>query len=115
MTILEIDCPVCGEVLELTGEDRAELEVGDAIVCENCNAEMEVVRNEGQDFEVELLGILTLCPNCHQEFDVTEEMLAAAPTVQGEGGEETSLVRCPHCQAGVELSFEEQPEDQPGA
>ncbi|AWN23265.1 hypothetical protein DKM44_08525 [Deinococcus irradiatisoli] len=110
MAILEIDCPICGEVLELTDEDRGELEVGDAIVCENCNAEMEVVRNENQDFEVELLGILTTCPNCDQEFDVTEEMLAAAPTVQSAGGEEASLVRCPHCQAGVELLFEEQTE-----
>ncbi len=37
-------------------------------------------------------------------------MLAAAPTVQGAGDEEVSLVRCPHCQAGVELMFEEQVE-----
>ncbi len=110
MAILEIDCPICAEVLELSDEDRAELEIGDAIVCENCNAEMEVIRNAGEDFEVELLGILTTCPNCDQEFDVTEEMLSAAPTVQSGDGEEVSLVRCPHCQAGVELSFEEQPE-----
>lgn len=110
MAILEIDCPICGEVLELSDEDRAELQVGDAIICENCNAEMEVTRNAEQEFEVELLGILTTCPNCAEEFDVTEEMLAAAPTLQNEGGEEVSLVRCPHCQAGVELSFEEQAE-----
>ena len=110
MAILEIDCPVCGEVLELSDDDRAELDVGDAIVCENCNAEMEVIRNSGQEFDVELLGILTTCPNCDQEFDVTEEMLASAPTLSGENGEEVSLVHCPHCQARVELSFEEQAE-----
>ena len=110
MAILEIDCPICGEVLELTDEDRTELEVGDAIVCENCSAEMEVIRNSGQDFEVDLLGILTTCPNCSEEFDVTEEMLANAPTVRSDDGSEVSLVRCPHCQAGVELSFEEQAE-----
>ncbi|AZI41921.1 hypothetical protein EHF33_03455 [Deinococcus psychrotolerans] len=110
MAILEIDCPICGEVLELSDEDRTELEVGDAIVCENCNAEMEVTRNAEQEFEVELLGILTTCPNCAEEFDVTEEMLAAAPTLQNGSGEEVSLVRCPHCQAAVELSFEEQAE-----
>lgn len=110
MAILEIDCPICGEVLELTDEDRAELQVGDAIVCENCNAEMEVVSNDAHDFEVELLGILTTCPNCDTEFDVTEEMLVAAPTIRSQQGEEVSLVRCPHCQAGVELSFEEQAE-----
>ena len=110
MAILELDCPICGEVLELTDDDRAELDVGDAIVCENCNAEMEVIRNSGQDFDVELLGILTTCPNCGEEFDVTEEMLAKAPTLRDSRGEEVSLVRCPHCQAGVELSFEEQAE-----
>ncbi|WP_420595827.1 hypothetical protein [Deinococcus sp.] len=110
MAILELDCPICGEVLELSDDDRAELQVGDAIVCENCNAEMEVLRNSGQEFDVELLGILTTCPNCAEEFDVTEEMLAAAPTLRSDTGEDASLVRCPHCQASVELSFEEQAE-----
>ena len=63
MATLEIDCPVCGEVLELSAEDRAELQVGDVIVCDSCNAEMEVIRNgEGEEFELDLLGVLTTCP-----------------------------------------------------
>ena len=32
MSILEVTCPVCDEVLELTDADRAELSVGDAVV-----------------------------------------------------------------------------------
>jgi uncharacterized protein YbaR (Trm112 family) len=80
--MLEIECPVCAEVLELSDEDRAELQPGDVIVCDSCNAEMEITRNGGgEDFELELLGILTTCPNCNEEFEVTEDVLAAAPTV----------------------------------
>lgn len=104
MQTLEIECPICGEVLELSGEDRAELSVGDVIVCESCNAEMEVTKNEGDDFDLDLLGILTTCPNCGEEFDITEEMLA--------NGEH--VVECPHCKAKVELEFEDDP-DQPHA
>ena len=111
MSILEIECPVCGEVLELSAEDRAELEVGDAIVCDNCNAEMEVTANAGETFDLELLGILTTCPNCGEEFDVTEEMLAQTPpnetNTAGTGAAETSTVQCPHCQAQIELDFED--------
>ena len=60
MATLEIDCPVCGEVLELSAEDRADLVVGDVIVCDSCNAEMEVTRNgTEEDFELDLLGVLT--------------------------------------------------------
>ncbi|WP_216317579.1 zinc-ribbon domain-containing protein [Deinococcus aestuarii] len=111
MATLEIDCPVCAEVLELTDEDRADLAVGDVIVCDSCNAEMEVTRNAGgEDFELELLGILTVCPNCGEEFDVTDEMLAAAPTVQGADGVEVSVVTCPHCRARIELEFEDDEE-----
>ncbi len=98
MSILEVTCPVCDEVLELTDADRAELSVGDAVVCDNCNAEMEVTANQGEDFELELLGILTTCPNCGEEFDVTEEMLD-----EGDG----DTVTCPHCQAHIELEFED--------
>ena len=98
MSILEVTCPVCDEVLELTEADRAELQVGDAVVCDNCNAEMEVTANQGEDFELELLGILTTCPNCGEEFDVTEEMLE-----DGDG----DTVTCPHCQAKIELEFED--------
>ena len=98
MSILEVTCPVCDEVLELTDADSAELSVGDAVVCDNCNAEMEVTANQGEDFELELLGILTTCPNCGEEFDVTEEML------EEEGGD---TVTCPHCQAKIELEFED--------
>lgn len=100
MSILEVTCPVCDEVLELSDADRAELAVGDAVVCDNCNAEMEVTANDGEDFELELLGILTTCPNCHEEFDVTEEML------EEEGGD---TVTCPHCRARIELEFEDAP------
>lgn len=103
---LEIDCPVCGEVLELTSEDRTELQVGDAIVCESCNAEMEITLNSGSDFELELLGILSICPACEQEFDLTDEMLSTAPTIVSDEGEEVSLVHCPNCKAAVEVAFE---------
>lgn len=106
MATLEVECPVCLETLELTDEDRAELQVGDVIVCDSCNAEMEVTRNgEGEDFELELLGVLTTCPNCDEEFEVTEEMVAAAPTVKGGDGVEVSIVACPHCKARIELEF----------
>lgn len=110
MATLEIDCPVCAEVLELTDEDRADLRPGDVIVCDSCHAEMEVTRNGGgEDFELELLGILTVCPACGEEFDVTEDLLAASPTVSGPGGESSvSVVTCPHCRARIELEFEEE-------
>lgn len=105
MPVLEIDCPICGEVLELTDEDRAELPVGEVIVCNSCNAELEVVVNTGKDFDVELLGILTTCPACRQEFDVTEDMLATAPTLESDEGMVSVLI-CPHCRAGVEIEFD---------
>ncbi|ADV67002.1 zinc-ribbon domain-containing protein [Deinococcus maricopensis] len=97
MAILEVECPVCGDVLELTDEDRAELTVGDAIVCDNCHAEMEVTVNDAQDFELELLGILTTCPNCGEEFDITDDMLDETGT----------HVECPHCHAEITLEYDE--------
>ncbi|WP_425146825.1 hypothetical protein [Deinococcus sp.] len=103
MSILEVICPVCDEVLELSDADRAELEIGDLIVCENCHAEMEVTRNDGDEFDLELMGILTTCPNCGEEFDVTEEMLGEGDSsAQGH-----AVVQCPHCQARIELEFED--------
>ncbi|MDV6374047.1 hypothetical protein [Deinococcus arenicola] len=114
MATLEIECPVCAELLELSDQDRAELQAGDVIVCDSCNAEMEITRNGGgEDFELELLGILTTCPNCGEEFEVTEELLATAPTVESSDGHEVSLVTCPHCNAGIELEFED--DSEPGA
>ncbi|CAM3169238.1 zinc finger motif protein [Deinococcus deserti] len=108
MPTLEIDCPVCAEVLELTDADRADLQVGDVIVCDSCNAEMEVTRNApGDDFELELLGVLTLCPSCGEEFDVTDEMIDAAPVIESSDGATVSVVECPHCRARIELEFEE--------
>lgn len=108
MATLEIVCPVCAEVLELTDADRSELQVGDVIACDSCNAEMEVTRNgPNQDFDLELLGVLTTCPNCGEEFDVTDEMLEAAPTIEHAGGTVASVVTCPHCRAQIELEFEE--------
>lgn len=108
MAILEIECPVCAEVLELDDADRDGLAVGDVIVCDSCSAEMEVTRNgEGEDFELELLGVLTACPRCGEEFEVTEDMLAAAPVIEAEDGAEVSVVDCPHCRARIELEFDE--------
>ncbi|MFC5847999.1 hypothetical protein [Deinococcus petrolearius] len=107
MATLEIDCPVCGEVLELGAEDRAQLHPGDVIVCDSCSAEMEVTRNGGgEDFELELLGILTECPSCGEEFEVTDELLSAAPVIESADGAAVSLVDCPHCHARIELEFE---------
>ena len=110
MATLEIDCPICGEVLELTEQDRAELHVGDVLVCDSCNAEMEVTRNGGgEDFELELLGILTVCPACSEEFEVTEDMLLTAPVIESVDGVSVSLVDCPHCHARIELELTEEP------
>lgn len=112
MAILEIECPVCAEVLELTDEDRDELLVGDVIVCDSCNAEMEVTRNgEGEDFELDLLGILTACPSCGEEFEVTEDLLGAAPVIEVDEGVMVSVVDCPHCRARIELEFDEPLQD----
>ena len=108
MATLEIDCPVCSEVLELTDRDRAELQVGDVLVCDSCNAEMEVTRNSGEDFDLELLGILTVCPGCSEEFEVTEDMLATAPVIESVDGVSVSLVDCPHCRARIELELTEE-------
>ncbi|MBZ9749329.1 hypothetical protein GO986_05520 [Deinococcus sp. HMF7620] len=106
MATLEVDCPVCAEVLELTDADRAELAVGDVIVCAACHSEMEVTRNGGgEDFELELLGAMTTCPHCDEEFEVTTEMLAAAPTTRAQDGVEVSLMTCPHCKAKFELEL----------
>jgi len=108
MTTLEIDCPVCAEVLELSDADRAGLSVGDVIVCDSCSAEMEVTRNgPGEDFELELLGILTVCPACGEEFEVTEDLLASSPTVERADGSVISVVGCPHCRARIELEFDD--------
>ncbi|GGB72531.1 MULTISPECIES: hypothetical protein [Deinococcus] len=106
MATLEIDCPICAEVLELTDQDRAELQVGDVIVCSSCHSEMEVTRNDGgEDFELELLGAMTTCPNCDEEFEVTAEMLQAAPMTRAQDGVEVALMTCPHCRAKFELEL----------
>lgn len=108
MATLEIDCPVCAEVLELTDHDRAELQPGDVIVCDSCNAEMEVTRNGGgEDFELELLGVLTQCPSCGEEFDVTDDLLQDAPVIESGDGVTVTVVPCPHCHARIELEFED--------
>lgn len=107
MTTLEIDCPVCDEVLELLEEDRADLHVEDIIVCDSCNAEMIVTRNDGGEaFELELLDIMTSCPNCEEEFAVTDQMISSA--AQDNQGIMISVVSCPHCKAQIELEFEDE-------
>lgn len=107
MAILEIDCPVCGEVLYLSEADRESLKVGDIIVCDSCSAEMEVIRNDSnEEFELVLLGAITVCPACGKEFDVTDEMLATAPLVESADGHIVSLVNCPHCQTRIELEID---------
>lgn len=105
MTTLEIQCPVCAEWLEMDEQQRAEVEVGDVIVCESCNAEMEVTANQGDDFELELLGVLTTCPGCGEEFEVTEDLLSHAPVIESSDGVSVTLVDCPHCHARIELEM----------
>lgn len=107
MTTLEIDCPVCDEILELLEEDRADLNIEDVIVCDSCNAEMIVTRNDGGEaFELELLGIMTTCPSCDEEFEVTDEMLNT--TAKAKQDNNVSVVSCPHCKTQIELEFEDE-------
>ena len=91
---LIVTCPVCDEELELELEDTEQLELGDVLVCENCEAELEVTGTD--PFEFELLAPMIDCPNCGAEVELTDEMIEA----QGD-------VTCPNCGQVLEIEFED--------
>ncbi|HWG85498.1 MAG TPA: hypothetical protein VNT60_08470 [Deinococcales bacterium] len=95
---LILECPVCAEELEVTDDDLNELEVGDAIVCESCGAEIGVTSVDPLEFE--LLGLLTDCPNCGAEVELSEDV------------EDGSEITCPNCGSGFRVEFEEISEDE---
>lgn len=112
MAILEIECPECGELLELDETEVAEFEAGDVLVCGSCETEMEVVK-AGRDFELAVVdyGQFVECPNCGEDFEVTQAQLDTAPSIESADGLSVLLVDCPHCQARIELELEPEEED----
>jgi lysine biosynthesis protein LysW len=81
--VLVLECPVCAEELELTQEDLATLEVGNILVCESCEAEIEVTSVDPPEFE--LLGPFVECPSCGQEIELDDDV------------EDGMQVQCPNC------------------
>ena len=110
MATLEIECPECGELLELDENEVAEFEVGDVLVCGSCETEMEVTVNDGEDFELAVVdyGQFVECPSCGEDFEVSQQQLDTAPTIESADGVSALLVDCPHCQARIELELEEE-------
>ena len=110
MATLEIECPTCGELLELSEQERHEFEVGDLLVCSSCETEMEItVNGPGDEFELSLVDYsqFVQCPSCGEDFEVSQDMLGAAPVIESVDGVSVSVVECPHCLARIELELEE--------
>ncbi|SEJ22050.1 hypothetical protein SAMN04488058_10522 [Deinococcus reticulitermitis] len=110
MATLEIECPTCGELLELSAEERREFEVGDLLVCSSCETEMEItVNGPGDEFELALVDYsqFVQCPSCGEDFEVSQDMLDSAPVIESVDGVSVSVVECPHCLARIELELEE--------
>lgn len=117
MATLEIECPTCGERLELSEQERREFEVGDLLVCSSCETEMEItVNGPGEEFELALVDYsqFVQCPSCGEEFEVSPELLAAAPVIESVDGLSVSVVECPHCLARIELELEDAEEEEIG-
>jgi lysine biosynthesis protein LysW len=95
-----LECPLCGDDVELAGEDLSRLEAGDRLVCGSCGAELEVLDPDPDHFEAQLLGLLLSCPYCGAEVAVDEDAA------------EAGRVRCPNCGEELELDQEDPDEDQ---
>jgi lysine biosynthesis protein LysW len=88
---LIVTCPECGEELPIPEADWQEFQIGDVLVCDACDTELEVVNLDPPEFEV--LGDATICPKCGTEFELIPEDL------------ERGGVTCPNCTHAFKLEF----------
>jgi uncharacterized CHY-type Zn-finger protein len=68
----------------LESADLASLTVGDALVCEGCTTELELLSLNPP--VLARLGQLVDCPHCHKSLTLDPETL------------HSELVECPHCE-----------------
>ena len=89
---LLVTCPECGEELALSSSDWAEFQLGDVLVCDACDAELEVVSLDPPDFAP--LGDHTVCPKCSTQFELSDTDL------------ERGRATCPNCAYSFALEFD---------
>jgi uncharacterized protein YbaR (Trm112 family) len=81
---LFVECPCCHTRLMLEAADLASLMVGDALVCEGCTTEVEVLSLNPP--ALARLGHLVDCPHCHKAITLDPETRS------------NERVECPHCE-----------------
>jgi DNA-directed RNA polymerase subunit RPC12/RpoP len=76
-------CPTCSTKVLLEPADLNTLGIGDALICEGCNAELELISTDPHEFR--LLGIIGRCGCCQHEVSFDPDIVV---------GEQ---MQCPHC------------------